>query len=274
MIFTSYKTKLISSIDTILEFEKKPIKNDKKLLFYPKTNKKPLVWIQGLNKSFGKKKKLFDLFKDFNLTIYEGDVIGIVGPNGSGKTTLIEMIGQILEPNSGKIVYNLNYKVEPQEQIGIQFQQSSYPIGLSVKDIISFVVDAYKIKIKDSDLNEMIDVFGLTTKLNSFATNLSGGQQQRLNALLAVINQPQLLLLDELTTGLDIVFQKSIITFLKRFIKERNITCLVVSHNIQELQALATRIVLIKHGEIFVDAPYQQIIKKNPDFYAFLKEYI
>lgn len=212
---------------------------------------------------------------NINLSIHEGERIAFVGNNGAGKSTLLDMIANLTSPTSGKIYYNYKYKTSPIEKIGIQFQKKpSFPTGLSVKDIITFMIEIYKLKISKEELEKLYNVFQLKSLLNHTAKSLSGGQQQRLNIMLALIHKPKILLLDELNTGLDIKSQKMIVDFLKEEINKNNMTLMISSHFIEEIETLCNRIILINKGSIMVDAPIDQIKKKFKSVKNFLELYL
>ena len=121
------------------------------------------------------------------------------------------MVG-LNKPTKGDIKFNYEYKSSHLEKIGIQFQDSSYPAGLSVKNIIDFVVEVFNVKSDKDEINSLIKIFGISEFYKKRATSLSGGQLQRLNALLAIIQKPKVLFLDELSTGLDIsIDRKSVV---------------------------------------------------------------
>jgi ABC-2 type transport system ATP-binding protein len=139
-----------------------------------------------------------------SFSVYEGEQVAILGTNGAGKTTLLEILSGSVVPSSGRIYYDYDFKYSPQERIGIQFQDASCPRGLKVFDIISFQNSINRYKISEADLAKLLKTFRLDQMLNKQAHKLSGGQQQRLNVFLAVMSDPKILFLDELSTALDI----------------------------------------------------------------------
>ncbi|MGL5308443.1 MAG: ATP-binding cassette domain-containing protein, partial [Metamycoplasmataceae bacterium] len=162
-------------------------KEEAKIIKTPlKGNKKVLIEITNLKKDFGKMKNLKTVLHDVSFKIREGESIGILGANGAGKTTLVEILAGLNKQTSGDVKYLFDYNKSYLEEVGIQFQDSSYPPGLSVKEIISFIIEIYGAKIEKNELNALIQIFGINEFYRKNASSLSGGQQQRLNALLAL----------------------------------------------------------------------------------------
>lgn len=241
-----------------LESEKKV---PEKFINYKSSDKvKKIIEIKNLNKSFNHQKN--HVLKNISVDLYEKENVAILGGNGAGKTTFVEILAGINKPDSGTLKYNFEYKNSFQEKIGIQFQDSSYPKGISVKSVINFILEIFKSKLSKDEINGLINIFGINEFYYKKASSLSGGQSQRLNCLLSIIHKPNFLILDELSTGLDVTIKSKIKNFMKNFCKENNITILLVSHDMEEIQYLADRIIIFKNGEIFVDAKLKNIIKK------------
>ncbi len=241
-----------------LESEKKA---PEKFINYKSSDKvKKIIEIKNLNKSFNHQKN--HVLKNISVDLYEKENVAILGGNGAGKTTFVEILAGINKPDSGTLKYNFEYKNSFQEKIGIQFQDSSYPKGISVKSVINFILEIFKSKLSKDEINGLINIFGINEFYYKKASSLSGGQSQRLNCLLSIIHKPNFLILDELSTGLDVTIKSKIKNFMKNFCKENNITILLVSHDMEEIQYLADRIIIFKNGEIFVDAKLKNIIKK------------
>jgi len=227
-----------------------------------------------LSKTFYKISSKTRVLRGIDLNIYEGEHIGLLGSNGAGKTTLIEIVAGINKPSKGKIFYNFPFENTPQEQIGIQFQDATCPAGLTVFDIISFQNDINKEKIDSQDLYNLIKAFKLEELLAKKANKLSGGQQQRLNVFLAIMSNPKILFLDELSTALDIQMQLLLNSFLLKYIKENNVTLIMSSHNVQEIEKFVNRIVIIKNGKIALDVPKNAIINHFGSLTYFLDNYL
>ncbi|WP_027123765.1 ABC transporter ATP-binding protein [Mycoplasmoides pirum] len=223
-----------------------------------------IIDVQNIRKVFnsGVIKKTHKIaLDDVSFQIKENEHTAILGANGAGKTTLVEIIAGLNKPTSGKIIYNLrseNYK----NQIGIQFQGANYPSSLSVADVIKFVMKLYNIKQKDSILNELINVFGIDKIYKKNASSLSGGEAQRVNTLLSLIHNPQVLFLDELSTGLDIKIRTKIKQFIKNYAFKNKITIIIVSHDIEEIEYIAEHIIFLRNGKKVIDTTKKEIINQ------------
>lgn len=217
---------------------------------------KKLISIKNITKHYGEKVVL----RDINFDIFEHEHIAIIGANGCGKSTLIEIILQTIEKTSGTIEYNFNlddvYKV-----FGTQFQEANYPKGLKVKDIIKFFSDIYDVKDK-SYLHELMVGFKLEEISEVKIGGLSGGQLQRLNIMLALIHKPKILVLDEITNGLDIKARQQIKNYIKEFVKKNKLTLIIISHSVEEIETLASRILYLDDGVIKDDLKISKINEK------------
>lgn len=238
-------------------------------------NIKPLIEIANLHKSIHflfKPKK--DVLKDINLKIYSGDKIALLGANGAGKTTLLEILGGINLPTSGRINYNYKFDYTPQEKIGIQFQDASCPAGLTTYDLISTQNSILINPLNDEAITKLIKLFKLDDILTVKAARLSGGQQQRINIALTFMSQPEIFILDELSTALDIDMQFYINDLIKEHIDQNHLTLILSSHNVNEILFHTNRTVVLKQGKIIVDAFNDEIIKHFKSFDYFLTNII
>ncbi|MDI4567705.1 MAG: ABC transporter ATP-binding protein, partial [Mycoplasma sp.] len=214
-------------------------------------------------------KNLVKIFNDgkianesINFQVFEGECIGLIGGNGAGKTTLVEQIAGLIEPTYGSIKFYFDYEYTPKEKIGIQFQNSSYPQGLTTKDIIQLQLDMYQTKITYGELNKLLDVFQVKDFYFKKVSSLSGGQLQKINVLLALIHSPRFVILDELTTALDVFAREEIFNYVYKFIKEKNITTILISHNMNEIEKLCTKVIVLLYGQIAYEGKISDIIKK------------
>ncbi|MGL5590574.1 MAG: ABC transporter ATP-binding protein [Metamycoplasmataceae bacterium] len=239
-----------------------------------KGENKVLIDVVNLRKDFGKLKHAKTVLQNITFQIREGESLGILGANGAGKTTLVEILAGLNKQTSGEVNYLFDYKKSYLEEVGIQFQESSYPPGLSVKEIIAFVIEIYGTKIDDNELNALIHIFGINEFYKKQASSLSGGQQQRLNALLALIHKPKVLFLDEISTGLDITIRTKIKDFIKVYAKENNMTLVLISHDMEEVEYLVDRVIIIDKGIILVDMDKEEILDKHENLTDFITPYI
>ncbi len=218
-----------------------------------------MIDVKNVKKSYGSK----EVLKGIDLQIYEGERVALFGANGAGKSTLTEIICQIKEPTSGEVNYSFgNSKKEVSQNIGIQFQETSYPFYYRVIDIIKFFSEATKRFLTKAEIKKMLEQFQLEGLEKRRAENLSGGQKQRLNILLAVLNNPKLLLLDEVSTGLDVESRTKVKKFIKDYLNDTNSTLILVSHNPDEIEYLVDRLVVIYDGKVAEDYTISDI-KRN-----------
>ena len=260
-----------------LGHKKRNYRYDPKLNYTPARGAKVILKVKDLVKTFNpkSKKKKVQVLKGINLNIYDGDRIALIGKNGAGKTTFIEILSGVQDQTSGDLHFGYNYTYSPFEKVGVQFQNSHYPQGLSVNDIIRFMINTRRnITIHPNEKKEMIEKFGLSDLLKSEANGLSGGQRQRLNILLSLVVSPKLVFLDELTTGLDVYSQKVILEYIKKYIKAHDATLISVSHNVLEIEELANRIVLLKDGNIAIDADVAKVRKSFKSIADFVVNFL
>lgn len=242
---------------------KKPLSVSKK------KSKKVILEVKDIKKNYGKLKVL----KGISFELMEGERVALIGANGAGKSTLTEIISQVKEQSSGEIKYSFGEtKGEISKNIGIQFQESTYPQFYKSIDIIDFFLGASKAKIPQEELDKMMKIFHLEDIKDKDAEGLSGGQKQRLNILLAIIHNPRLLLLDEVSTGLDIEAREDIKNYIKAYLNETKATLLLVSHNPDEIAFLTDRILVIKDGLLYQDILMKNIMKKFKTFDEYITD--
>lgn len=214
--------------------------------------KKPLVELKHITKMYKNKIALDKI--DF--VINPGDRIGIIGANGSGKSTMSEIIGGIRQPTSGEVFRQENLIM------GLQFQDSKYPVGISVMDMIKYYLQTFSIEMKESQLKELLRTYQISGFENKFIESLSGGQQQRLNILLSVIHDPDLVILDEVSTGLDIEVRAQIFDFLRENIVEKNKAMILVTHMMSEVEDFCEKFIYIHNGVIKETGQVKDLVKK------------
>lgn len=211
-----------------------------------------IVQIKNLYKSYGKIKAVDDI--SFN--VFKGEIFGLVGPNGAGKTTTIECIEGLRKPSSGSIdVLGFNPTKDGRnlrKYIGIQLQQSELPERLKVWEALELFNSFYHKTIKWPSL---LDDLGLKEKQKSYFDKLSGGQKQRLFIALALINDPDFLFLDELTTGLDPQARRNTWKLIEN-IRKKGKTIFLTTHYMEEAERLCNRVAIMNHGKIIaLDTP-------------------
>ncbi len=239
------------------------------------TNKqKAIIKVEDLTKSFKSGLKSNNVHKGVTFNIYEGETLAIIGANGAGKTVLMETLVRIQKQNSGKITFDFN-GLDPFEEIGMQFQDADSNSNLTPLELINFIKKMYGEKVDKNQLEEMLDVFGIRSYIKKKIKQLSGGQKQRVNLLLATMHNPKFLILDEFITGLDILSVRDILEYISN-LKERNeSTLVIISHQPQEIESLADRIIILKDGVITEEYTHEEVKKKwKGDFTNFLLESI
>ena len=193
---------------------------------------------------------------DVSFSVREGEIFGILGPNGAGKTTTVECVIGLRRPDAGDIrVMGLDPQADREELhviVGAQLQASALPGQLKVSEILdlyhSFYPDA-------ADLGEIMDSLGLAEKRNAYYRSLSGGLKQRLSIALALIGNPKVAVLDEMTTGLDPQARRDTWQLIEQ-VRDRDVTIILVTHYMDEAERLCDRIALLDRGRIVaIDTP-------------------
>lgn len=194
--------------------------------------------------------------EDVSFTVNEGEIFGMVGPNGAGKTTTIECIEGLRKPDSGTIrVLGLDPHVDSKTLrtcTGVQLQQSNLPNRMKVWEALDLYSSFYP---NPADWKELITLLGLEEKQNTAFSKLSGGQKQRLFIAMALLPNPKLVFLDELTTGLDPQARHAIWD-LVRLVQSQGKTVFLTTHFMEEAERLCDRVAILDHGKIVaMDTP-------------------
>ena len=209
-----------------------------------------ILEIENLKKYYGSVKAVDSI----SFSVEEGQCFGLLGPNGAGKTTTIEMIEMIIKPNSGIIKYQ-GKKIDQafKEKIGIQFQSTALQEFLTVQETLTLFSKLYAHPLP---LEKIIESCSLQELIHRDNRKLSGGQRQRMLLGIALINDPQLLFLDEPTTGLDPHARRNFWKLIQN-IKSQGKTVILTTHYMDEAEVLCDDIAIIDHGRI--------IERGNPD---------
>jgi ABC-2 type transport system ATP-binding protein len=223
----------------------------------------PIIQVSGLRKTYGRTVAVDEVSFEVN----EGEIFGLIGPNGAGKTTTMECIEGLRTPEQGVIsVLGLDpfrqvYRL--QDRIGVQLQQAQLQKRIKVWEAIDLWASLYQKRAIDGE--HLLEQLGLTDKRGTWFMNLSGGQKQRLFIALALINDPDLVFLDELTTGLDPQARRAIWD-LVRGIRERGKTVVLTTHLMEEAERLCDRVAIIEHGRIIdIDRPEKLVDRHCPE---------
>src|SRR5512143_2805314 len=211
-----------------------------------------IVQVGGLRKTYGTSVAVDEV----SFEVQEGEIFGMVGPNGAGKTTIIECLEGLRKPSDGTLrVLGVDPVQENQvirERVGMQLQQSNLPDRMKVWEALDLYASFYPQTV---DWRVLISQLGLDEKRNTPFAKLSGGQKQRLFLALALLPDPQLVFLDELTTGLDPQGRHAIWD-LVREVRARGKTVLLTTHFMEEAERLCDRVAILDHGKIVaLDTP-------------------
>ena len=210
------------------------------------------IRVEGLVKRYGS----FTAVDQVSFTVNRGEIFGILGPNGAGKTTTLEVIEGLLAPTEGEVTVLgldvLKRHNEVKARIGVQLQSSAYFDYLSLKEILSLMASFYPKRIEPQTLLEQV---GLLDKSGSYVKHLSGGQVQRFTVAASLINDPELLFLDEPTTGLDPQARRNIWGLIRE-IHQRGVTVVLTTHYMEEAEELCDRLAIMDGGSLkAVDTP-------------------
>ncbi|WP_088547004.1 ABC transporter ATP-binding protein [Paenibacillus aquistagni] len=199
-----------------------------------------------------------------NLSIGRGEVFGLLGANGAGKSTTIECILGTKKQDSGTVtILGMNPIKERKklfERVGVQFQEAHYQEKIMVSELCEVTASLYH---SAADYRSLIKQFGLLDKLNSVVSELSGGQKQRLFIVLALIPDPEVVFLDELTTGLDARARREVWKSLSD-LKAKGITIMLTSHFMDEVEALCDKIMILKKGKSIFCGTVQEAVASSP----------
>jgi ABC-2 type transport system ATP-binding protein len=211
-----------------------------------------VVTVQHVVKRYGE----FAAVNDVSFSIKEGEIFGIIGPNGAGKTTTVECISGLRVADSGSIsVYGYSPRKDRdriRQFVGVQLQESQLPPRLRVGEAVRLFASFYPDPL---DPNELLETLGIKMVENSGFKKLSGGQKQRLSIALALVGNPKVAILDELTTGLDPEARRETWALIEH-IRDRGVTVILVTHFMDEAERLCDRLALINHGKLVVlDTP-------------------
>ena len=224
---------------------------------------RPVIEVSGVRKTYGKTVAV----EEVSFAVNEGEIFGLIGPNGAGKTTTMECVEGLRKPDRGAIAvlgldpYRQVYQL--QHRIGVQLQQAQLQKRIKVWEAVDLWASLYQ--KKSIDATHLLEQLGLTDKRNAWFMNLSGGQKQRLFIALALINDPEVVFLDELTTGLDPQARHAI-WGLVRGIRERGKTVFLTTHLMEEAERLCDRVAIMEHGRIIdIDTPDSLVRRHCPE---------
>ena len=225
-------------------------------------DKEKVIEVRSLEKRYGK----LIAVDGINFEVNRGEIFGLLGENGAGKSTTLEIIEGLRKPTEDTISvlgHDVNKNIKDiKEKIGVQLQSSAYYHYLTLKEILNLFASFYN---KTVDTEKLLEMVGLEEKKNAFVGSLSGGQRQRFSIIASLINDPEIVFLDEPTTGLDPLARRHLWNIIIN-IKKQGKTIVLTTHYMEEAEILCDRIAIMEKGKIVaVDETHKLIEKaKNP----------
>lgn len=202
--------------------------------------------------------------ENLEFQVLRGEVFGLLGANGAGKSTTVECILGTKKSDGGTVsILGMNPYSERKklfERVGVQFQEANYQDKITVKELCEETYCLYK---RPADYEALLKQFGLENKAKNMVNELSGGQKQRLFIVLALISNPEVVFLDELTTGLDTKARRSVWNSLSE-LKNKGLTIFLTSHFMDEVETLCDRIGILKNGNLIFCGTVQEAIDASP----------
>jgi phospholipid/cholesterol/gamma-HCH transport system ATP-binding protein len=233
----------------------------------------PPVQVRSLSKSFGEQMVL----NGINLEVAEGETLSVLGRSGTGKSVLLKLIIGLHHPDSGSIrvhgqeVTGLPLKPlnEVREKVGFLFQQAALYDSLTVEENVAFPLRRHS-KMSDDErrerVRELLTSVGMDQDAHKMPAEISGGMQKRVGLARALALEPDILLFDEPTAGLDPITAAEIDDLILRLQKERNMTSVVVTHDIHGAQAVSDRLALMRDGQILIEGTFEDLQKSRDKF--------
>ena len=210
-------------------------------------------------KNLVKKYKTVDAVNGASFSVEQGVCFGLLGPNGAGKTTTIEIIEDVIPPTSGEIIYkDQPRRASFKDEVGIQFQTTSLLSYLTVRETLETFQSLYR---NTADIDKLVDLCHLGEFQHQYNDKISGGQRQRFLLAMALINQPELLFLDEPSTGLDPQARLNLWNLIQQ-IKQEGKTIILTTHYMEEAQYLCDEIAIMDYGKIIARGTPQKLIKQ------------
>lgn len=219
---------------------------------------KKIIEVKNLTKNYGSLKAV----NNVSFEVRKGEIFGLLGENGAGKTTILEIIEGLRKPTKGKIEvlgHNIKNNLNSvKEKIGVQLQASAYYHFLSLKEILDLFGSFYP---QNANPMRLLNMVGLKSKANSYISSLSGGQKQRFSIIASLINNPQVVFLDEPTTGLDPLARRNLWEIITQ-IQKQDKTIILTTHYMEEAEILCDRIAIMDSGKIIASGTFLDLIAK------------
>jgi len=230
----------------------------------------PVLQVDSLNVYYGS----FQAVKNVSFEVRPGEIFGLLGPNGAGKTSTLSAVEGLLKPQSGNIhVAGYSIREQPlyaRANMGVQLQATSFQPELTITEIIQLYAGIYGVDLSKEQVASILANIKLQDSANKKYGQLSGGQQQRISLVIATIHDPQLVLLDEPTTGLDPQSRRQLWVRIEAM-RDKGHGILLTTHSMEEAESVCDRIAIIDHGKIIATDTPQSIIDSHRDLPAVIQ---
>ncbi len=224
------------------------------------SSQKPIVELKGLGKVFQSKNNFVKALEDINLTVYEGEIFGIIGLSGAGKSTLVRCINFLERPTSGTVIFDGKdlgklqggALLKARQSMGMIFQQFNLLMQRNALQNICFPMEIAGVPKKDAitRAKELLEIVGLSDKAKAYPAQLSGGQKQRVAIARALATNPKIILCDEATSALDPTTTRSILNLLKEINQKLGITVIIITHEMSVIEEICHRVAIIDQSHI------------------------
>lgn len=235
--------------------------------------KDTVIKVENLYKDFNNNNELLHVLQNVNLEVESGDIYGIIGLSGAGKSTLVRCINLLEEPTGGKVYFDgidltkLDKKGlnEQRQKMGMIFQSFNLFDQMNVYKNVAYPLQLAKVDKETikGKVEYLLELVGLTSKINVYPSQLSGGQQQRVAIARALANNPKVLLCDEPTSALDPTTTEQILALLKKINEELGVTIIIITHEMKIVESICNKVSIIHKSKI-VESGYVKDIFKNP----------
>ena len=228
------------------------------------TSPEVIIDIKGLKKIYGKDETAVHALKGIDLEIPRGSIFGLLGPNGAGKSTLINILGGLTIKSSGTV--NIcGYDIDRDARnargvIGIVPQELNMDPFFTPRQTLEMISGLYGVPKKQRITEDILKAVGLLDKADSYARKLSGGMQRRLLVAKAMVHEPEILVLDEPTAGVDITLRKQLWDYVFEINQKKGTTILLTTHYLQEAEEMCDQIAIINHGKLIANKPKKELL--------------
>ncbi len=227
----------------------------------------PILVVKNLTKRFGDAKKSYVAVSDISFSVHSSEIVGLLGPNGAGKTTTIQMLLGLTTPTQGSIEYFgmpfITHRQECLQRINTTSGYARLPWKLSVFENLDVYGHLYSVPDHRKKIFDLCERFSATNLLKKQFQDLSAGQMTRILLIKAFLNDPEILLLDEPTASLDPDIAEQVREFILEERKKRNISVLITSHNMGEVEQMCDRVIFLHKGQIFANDTPRALARRN-----------